>query len=139
GVFAASLVGPWSPVALLSMASPGYACLLVSEAVYRTAPGAFWTSTAITHGLGWLSLLLTVFLLPRVWQDRPAGTWGLRWRGFTRQAMQGNASERVAFRRRLLSVNPIGWLASRERRVCWYPWLFLSSMASIGWVSCWAL
>ncbi len=128
--------GPASSASVLSMAGPGFACLLVPSAAYRLAPGAFWFSTGVTHAAGWLFLLLTFRILPRVWQDRPAGARRLRWREFARRALMGGDAARVAFRTRWLAVNPVGWLACRARRTCWYPWIFLASMALIGGISC---
>jgi len=136
GAFVASLSGPASSASVLSMAGPGFACLLVPSAAYRLAPGAFWFSTGVTHAAGWLFLLLTFRILPRVWQDRPAGARRLRWREFARRALMGGDAARVAFRTRWLAVNPVGWLACRARRTCWYPWIFLASMALIGGISC---
>jgi hypothetical protein len=124
---------------LLSMASPGYACGAVMSAAYVAAPGAFWLSVAATHGMGWLFLWVTCRVLPRVWQDRPSGGWRLRWREWCRRALLGNVALRVVFRRQLLRVNPIFWLASRERRMWWYPWILLGSLAGIGIATCWML
>ncbi|HYV30938.1 MAG TPA: ABC transporter permease [Candidatus Binatia bacterium] len=139
GSFSASLSGPWSPISLLSVASPGFAGLLVSQAAYRATRGVFWLSMALSHGLGWLCLVLTCRLLPGAWQDRPAGAWQRRWREFWRRALLGGGGARTAFRRRLLGANPVYWLASRERRACWFPWIFLVSMGLIGGFACWIL
>ena len=124
---------------VLSMASPGFACALVPERAYGAAPGAFWFSTAMTHALGWIFLALTCRVLPRVWQDRPAEGRHWRWREWCRRALMGRPSARNEFRRRLLALNPIYWLASRERRTIWYPWILLASVAIIGAWSCWGL
>jgi len=124
---------------LLNVASPGYACRMVMSASYRISPQAFWGSVVVTHVLGWLFLWVTCRVLPHVWQDRPSGGWLLRWREWCRQALMGNPVSRATFRRRLLGVNPIFWLASRERRTRWYPWIFLGSVAAIGGFTCWML
>jgi hypothetical protein len=78
-------------------------------------------------------------VLPRVWQDRPAEGRRLRWREWCRRALLGNGTARRDFRRRLLTVNPIYWLASRERLVRWYPWLLLGSLGVIGAWALWQL
>jgi ABC-type Na+ efflux pump permease subunit len=124
---------------LLNVASPGYACRMVMSASYGISPQAFWVSVAVTHVLGWLFLWVTCRVLPHVWQDRPAGGWLLRWREWCRQALMGNPVSRATFRRQLFGVNPIFWLASRERRTWWYPWIFLGSVAAIGGFTCWVL
>jgi hypothetical protein len=51
----------------------------------------------------------------------------------------GNETARKDFRRWLLAVNPIYWLASRERRTRWYPWILLLSVGLIVLSSCWQL
>src|SRR6266540_1828110 len=139
GRIAESAGGSGELVSVLSLASPGYACRLVMGPAYGSAPQAFWLSIAMTHGLGWLFLWVTCRVLPHVWQDRPSGGWLLRWREWCRRALLGNAAFRATFRRQLLGVNPIYWLASRERRMWWYPWIFLGSVAAIGGFTCWML
>jgi hypothetical protein len=139
GAVAGSTNGRPELASILCVASPGFACSLVREAMYVRAPLAFWISVAITHGMGWFLFTLACEVLPRVWQDRPAeGRFG-RWRELCRRVLMGNASTQTTFRRRLLGVNPIYWLTSRERRACWYPWIFLASMAGIGGATCWIL
>jgi hypothetical protein len=112
---------------------------MVLDAAYRTAPGAFWISTAVTHALGWIFLAVTCRVLPRVWQDRPPEGRRLRWREWCRGLLMGRARERLEFRRRLLALNPVYWLASRERRMVWYPWILLASVGVILAWSCWGL
>jgi len=48
----------------------------------------------------------------------------------------GAGATRQAFRTQALEINPIYWLGSREMRVRWYPWIFLTSMAVIITFSC---
>jgi len=124
--------GRQSFLAMILMANPGFACATVSDAVYAGARAPFWISTTVTHLLGWVFLWLTCRVLPRVWQDRPAEGRRLRWREWCRRMLLGSDTVRKYFRRRLLAVNPIYWLASRERRTVWYPWLLLTSLAAIG-------
>jgi hypothetical protein len=81
--------------------------------------------------------MLTCRVLPRVWQDRPAEGRRRRWREWCRRALMGADAERRDFRRWLLAVNPIYWLASRERRTRWYPWILLLSVGVIVLWSCW--
>lgn len=137
GQMVTAFSGRQSLLAIVLMASPGFACATVSDAVYAGARVPFWFSTATTHLLGWVFLGLTCRVLPRVWQDRPAEGRRLRWREWCRRALLGNEAARRDFRCRLLAVNPIYWLASRERRTRWYPWLLLASLGAIGLWSCW--
>ena len=139
GAVVASVNGSQNLAPILSMASPGFACALVSGAAYGTAPGAFWFSTAVTHLLGWAFLVLTCRVLPRVWQDRPAEGRRLLWRQWCRSVLMGNLTTRTDSRRRLLAINPIYWLASRERLTRLYPWILLASVAAVILWACWGL
>ena len=139
GAILASVNGSPTLASMLSMASPGFACGMISHAAYVGAPGAFWLSTVVTHILGWAFLGLTCRVLPRVWQDRPAEGRRLRWREWCRRMLMGNETARRNFRRRLLAVNPIYWLASRERRTRWYPWILLVSVGAIILWACWQM
>ena len=136
GGLLASLNGPAELAPWFSQASPGYACGRIGSAAYGAAPGAFWFSTAVTHALGWFFFVLSCRVLPRVWQDRPAtGKW-LRWREWCRRMLMGDAESRRSFRQALLDVNPLYWLASRERRMVWYPWILLVSVGAIIVFAC---
>jgi ABC-type transport system involved in multi-copper enzyme maturation permease subunit len=135
----ASVNGSQNLAPLLSMASPGFACALVSGAAYGTAAGAFWFSTVVAHLMGWIFLVLTCRVLPRVWQDRPAEGRRLRWREWCRRVLMGNLTTRTEYRRWLLAVNPIYWLASRERLIRAYPWILLVSVAAVILWACWGL
>ena len=136
GNIASGIKGTRSVAAVLGTISPGHACSRITSAAYVAAPGDFWVSTISTHGLAWLFLGLACFVLPRVWQDRPAGKRGLRWREWCQRALMGNLKSRTDFRRRLLDINPIYWIASRERRTVWYPWILLLSLGAIAIITC---
>ena len=136
GGLLASLNGPAELAPWFTQASPGYACGRIESASYGAAPGAFWFSTAVTHVLGWMFFALSCRVLPRVWQDRPAAGQWLRWREWCRRMLMGDAESRRSFRKVLLDVNPIYWLASRERRMIWYPWILLVSVGAIIVFAC---
>jgi ABC-type transport system involved in multi-copper enzyme maturation permease subunit len=73
-----------------------------------------WQTLLSTHLLGWCFLGLAIFLLPRIWQDRPSrARRSLRewWRDFSR----GTLRQRARLRLKLLDRNPFLWLASRDR------------------------
>jgi len=136
GGLVAAMNGPASLAPWFAQAAPGHAIGRIGSAAYALAPGEFWFSTAVTHALGWLFFLLSCRVLPHVWQDRPAdGKW-LRWREWCRRMLMGDAASRRSFRETLLNVNPIYWLASRERRVIWYPWVLLVSIGAILVFTC---
>jgi hypothetical protein len=98
---------PFRPV--LSLASPVYVFAIAT--VWTPAP--FWTGLLANQIAGWALLGLTCVLLPRTWQDKARtsntnSTWNHWWRF-------GGARRRAALREKLLAVNPVLWLACRER------------------------
>lgn len=107
--------------------SPSYACFLAFEASYTNlkAFNLFYESIACTHGLSWLLLLLSVLIVPRTWQDKGESMNKLqrraRWQRF---AIGGG---HLSFRRRLLAINPIYWLSSRDRSKGLAIWAFLAA------------
>lgn len=124
---------------VLAAFSPGTPLGIVAMGRYSLMVTPFWVSVGVTHVIAWLLLFATCRVLPRVWQDRPAqGAW-FRWRQFCRRALLGKAALQKTFRRQLLDLNPIYWLASRERRAVWHPWVFLGSMALLSGIICWLL
>lgn len=124
-------LAPW-----FVQASPGYACAQIRSGSYAGAAGAFWFSSAVTHALGWLFFGLACWRLPSAWQDGPSEGLLKRWRNWCRDLVMGSVTSRAVFRRAALSVNPIFWLASRERRMVWYPWILLGSVAVIAVMGC---
>ena len=120
--------------------SPGYALFLASndEPLLLSRAAEFWGSCVLTGLLSCLLVLLASRIAPRAWKDKPASVKRLLWRERWRNLILGNAIRRAAFRRRLLEINPIFWLSSRERQAVTYPWIFLGSMAAI-WVWCWTI
>jgi len=97
--------------------------------------GNFWVSLAITHALAWLALWRACAILPRQWQDRPAGT-KTKWRERWDNLRFGSSEGRLKFRRRLLAVNAVHWLSSRERFAPFAMWMFVAFMF-LGWVAFW--
>lgn len=95
--------------------SSGYAFYLVEDRVYRTLAQEFWTSVSVTNGVGWIFLAIASLILPRSWQDRPAGAKIIHWKDRWQRWRFGDVAVRSAYRRRLLQVNPFFWLAARNR------------------------
>jgi len=118
--------------------SPGFAFYLAVDPTTLTAWGsvALWQSLLLTHLLGWCWLCAASWIAPRVWKDKPASVNRLIWRDRWRELILGDAARRRAFRARLLAINPVFWLASRERQTATYPWIFLSGMGAI-WIWAW--
>ncbi|MEY2409612.1 MAG: hypothetical protein QOF48_2282, partial [Verrucomicrobiota bacterium] len=132
GLLALWLDAPPSTSRFLVSLSPGFACVsMISPAA---GLGGFWTSWIAAHLCAWSLLAGTCWILPRVWQDRPA-TAGRALRNDRRRAwLQGDTVFRRQQRVRLMSINPILWLNSRDRAVRWYPWIFL---AAVGVLAVW--
>jgi len=116
--------------------SPGFSYFLAWDATYAKLGGkggqAFWISLGILHSLAWLCLILASIIAPRSWRDKPADVKTLRWRERWRLWSYGNFAERVAFRQRLLHINPFFWLSARARLKPASVWAVFALLAC-GW------
>lgn len=76
---------------------------------------SYWPSLAMVTGMSWTWLQLVAWAMRRSWQDRPKKirAWQ-RLRVAERLRKRGNVTS-LAFRRRLLAINPFFWLAGRQR------------------------
>ena len=75
----------------------------------------YWFSLAAVAGTSWICLALVAWRVGRTWRDRAkgAGLWKrFGWGGSFRNR---DSASRAAFRRRLLKINPLFWLAGRQR------------------------
>ena len=122
----------------LLMFSPGVTCVFAFDEPYKSMLmkekiNWFYITLGTTNAIGWLALLLTTFILPRVWQDKAASAKTLRRREQWQLMTAGPADARALFRRRLLEINPFYWLASRERFKVALVWLWLGAGAVL-WV-----
>jgi ABC-type transport system involved in cytochrome c biogenesis permease component len=112
--------------------SPVYSFGLAIQAAIRSRPDVhFWKSIFVVHTLAWSFLLLTVLVLPRAWQDRPAGARQVRWRTAWLRWAFGNPAKRAAFRAQLLARNPVSWIEGRHRSKRVFLWLFLGITAVV--------
>jgi hypothetical protein len=73
----------------------------------------YWPALGLTHSMAWLLLGLACWLAPRTWQQRsqrPAShsTWVYAWKF-------GGEKRRARLRSKLMDLNPVFWLACRER------------------------
>ena len=121
--------------------SPAYDCFLAFDDPQRTgrptfqnSPQMFWLNAAITQAYSWVFLVLACWIVPRSWQDRPAGAnaaagWSEKWRRLS----QGEPESRCAQRRRLLEINPFLWRVARGRFNGTAVWLFLIVTGAIWW------
>ena len=113
---------------------PGYSAFCMPDLMFKTRANDFWTSAGIIHALAWLFLVLASIIVPRSWQDHSSGARGGRWRENWRRWNFGSDADRVAFRRRLLSVNAFFWLAGRARLK---PVLVWAALAGLGCLWSW--
>jgi hypothetical protein len=94
----------------LSLSSPVY--LFATAGAWGRTP--FWPGLLVNQVVAWMLLGLTCVLLPRTWQEKTANTstpMGSRahwWK-------YGGAKRRALLRQKLADVNPVLWLACRER------------------------
>ena len=90
--------------------------------------GNFWTSLAFQHGLGWAFLAGASLLAPRTWQE------GSREARLSRSWFRGlvPAERRRNWRRRLLDVNPVRWVALRDHGMLVPVVVLAVSIAAMG-------
>jgi hypothetical protein len=136
--FAAVKLQSFNPI--LSLSSPGF--LFVAAGAWGNAP--FWRGLLVNQATAWTLLGLACFLLPRAWQDKGPKTFTAlaRWTHWWRF---GGAKRRVAIRQELVNVNPVLWLACRERWQAAALWivsllmaggfaaLFATDLESVSW------
>ncbi len=116
---------------LCNVVNPGYGFNLASAAAYPKATKYFWCSVGGIHGGCWLFLLAAGLIVPRSWQDNPPGGRALHWRELWRRWSYGDHGERLAYRRRLLEINPFFWLAGRARLKPAHVWIVLAGLGCL--------
>jgi ABC-type transport system involved in cytochrome c biogenesis permease component len=125
-----------NPEPLLAL-SPGFACVFAFDIPYKAKiAGAtmnwFHLSLAMTHVMAWGALISSMLIVPRVWRDKPASKAASRRAETWKRVSMGGDDMRVAFRRRLLEINPFYWLASRERFKVALVWMCLG-LGALFW------
>jgi hypothetical protein len=113
---------PFNP--LLSLSSPGY--LFVTADAWGRTP--FWMALVVNQVVGWMLLGLACLLIPHTWQEKvvrnpAAGAGWAHWFKY------GGVRRQSALRARLMSVNPVLWLACRERWQAFVLWGVAIAMA----------
>jgi ABC-type transport system involved in multi-copper enzyme maturation permease subunit len=111
--------------------SPGFAYFSALTANYSRMAPAFWASVAGLHLLGWGFIGLSCWLLPRVWREGAGGRLALAWRQRWQRWSYRNAAARAGFRRRVLELNPVQWLAGRHRLKRRLLWSFYGLAAAV--------
>lgn len=116
--------------------SPAYAFYMSMDGHYQRQPWHYQLSMGLTHGVSWLYLAGSAWVVRRAWQDRPAGGRKAAWLLLLDRLKFGGELARRAFRNRLLEVNPVFWLSSRHRAKPYYVLGLLVLVGVIwGWLS----
>jgi ABC-type transport system involved in multi-copper enzyme maturation permease subunit len=116
---------------LFSLSSPGY--------LFRIAGGwgrtLFWPCLLTTQAIAWTLFGFACLLIPHTWQQRAGKTAVSTKRAYNWK--YGKATRRTKLRNKLLQINPVLWLASRER---WQlAGLWLLALLAVGLTSLLAL
>jgi ABC-type transport system involved in multi-copper enzyme maturation permease subunit len=98
---------------IFSLADPAY--LFRHSDAYRFPD--YWICLLIQNALAWALLILASLRAPRAWQEKTVASAGAR-PGLLQRWRFGGPRFRLAHRRRLLAVDPLVWLALRDR---WLP------------------
>ena len=91
--------------------------LIAADTNRSSGPSGFWHSAGAVTGLSLGCLVLTTVLLARTWRDRPKREHPWHRAGFWRPSKRTLSTGPAALRHRLLSINPLFWLAA-PKRVC---------------------
>lgn len=129
GLHAAASNQPKNP--LFFIPSPGYAAFMSFDEAQKAAPtfNYFHQSVATIHAMALLLLWLSCRIVPRTWQDKVESSGASRWREFWRRIAYGAAATRARARKLMLDINPIYWLAGRDRLKVALVWAFLGATA----------
>ena len=95
---------------LLSASSPVFVFLSAGW----SGQTLFWPGLLTTHLIAWLLLAAGCVLLPRTWQER-ATKIPLNRQSWVQRLKFGGTDHRARLRAKWLSINPVLWLAARER------------------------
>jgi len=110
--------------------SPAFECLMAFDQPQRAFRATKWNvfhqSVGCVHGISWVLLLASAFIVPRVWHDRAESAAGTRIRRQWQRWAHGSAATRLAVRRRLLELNPFYWLTARDRIKAVLVWIPLA-------------
>jgi hypothetical protein len=108
------------------------ASVVVGGTLMRSSANTFFVSLLVSNLVGWVFLLLASWHVPRSWRNIGTQT---TWRPRLQQLLHGSTSSRTAFRRKLVSVNPFFWLASRSRFDPYISLFFVTLTAALlGWL-----
>ena len=103
--------------------SPAFSCFSAFRQGIGFTPRDFWVPVALTHGYGWLFLVLASVIVPRAWQDRAASP--MKFRAFWKLIFSSKSKHESTRRNHLLNINPFLWLAARDPFKITFLWAVL--------------
>ena len=119
--------------------SPIFAFVTAFDSNYAVQPNGFWISVIFVNAITLIFIYRAARVVPHSWQERLAPPHKLAPRRTLQRALSyEEAARRVAYRCRLLNVNPFYWLAARDRRKPVQVWIFLA-FAFMWWVAGWCV
>ncbi|HEY1174442.1 MAG TPA: hypothetical protein VGH19_23965 [Verrucomicrobiae bacterium] len=118
-------IAHWAPF-LISSPVMTFAASL--DYLYGRSQALFWVSNGIVHAFGWAFMLSSCWLAPRTWQDKAASKREASWREWTRKFLYGTGEAMALYRARLLDINAVHWLTSRERFRGLQLWIALAAI-----------
>lgn len=101
--------------AWLELLSPSYSLLMARPSAVMLSTNHLWPALGVQVILALSFFGLINFLLPRVWQEGRPGRIAPLLHSTWRAIKYGPLEARRQLRTRLLQINPILWLSSRER------------------------
>ena len=109
--------------------SPGYTAFMSFEDTYKslTKFNYFYASVACVHGMAWLFLVLSCYIVPRTWQDKVERREARGFRAWLRDLAYGGTVARARIRKAMLDINPVYWLVGRDRFQVAGVWIFLAA------------
>ncbi len=108
--------GPFRPAAWSAWFSPTAAFLGAADGAYKMNPQRYWHAQLGMQVLSWVFLFAASYILPRAWQDRPARAQASQAQRVSSPVDPVAEARRARERQRLLSLNPVAWLAGRHER-----------------------
>jgi len=112
--------------------SPIFGFVTTSDAMYARNSGDFAACVAAMGAMGAACFGLSAWILPHVWRQSVAGARLSRTQSRWKIWKLGDPAQRRSFRAKLLDINPIYWLGSRDRLRPHTLLLVLAFMAA-GW------
>jgi ABC-type transport system involved in multi-copper enzyme maturation permease subunit len=102
----------------LSVASPYVVFLTASGYPHK----GFWDGMLVTQVIAWTLLAIACLVVPRSWQERSKRNPGST-RSLSYSWTYGSNKQRICLRRKLIDLNPVFWLACRQKRQSWGGWI----------------